>query len=243
MAFRAGYGAETAMNRVGKRSGDFMRNRVSSVTLLIVVLLTACASGPPAPAWQGEAKSSLELSLDAYLRGDARVANAAFDRGRREIARSGRLDLLARAELMRCAAAVASTVFEPCAGFERLRADADASDRTYADYLMGRVRPQDVNLLAPAHRSLAAPGLEGEPALVALRAIDDPLSRLVALGVLFQGGRATPSAIALAVDTASEQGWRRALLAWLKVQLAVLEQAGDETAAGRVRRRIEAVAP
>jgi hypothetical protein len=64
------------------------------------------------------------------------------------------------------------------------------------------------------------------------------LARLVAVGVLFQAGRASPPAIALAVDTASSQGWRRPLLAWLKVQLELAERAGDSEAAERLRRRI-----
>jgi hypothetical protein len=71
-----------------------------------------------------------------------------------------------------------------------------------------------------------------------LRAIDDPLSRLIATGVLFQQGRASPDAIALAVDTASAQGWRRPLLAWLGVQLALAEKAGDSAAAAALKRRI-----
>jgi hypothetical protein len=71
-----------------------------------------------------------------------------------------------------------------------------------------------------------------------LKAIDDPLSRLVAIGVLFQRGGASPEAIALAVDTASAQGWRRPLLAWLGVQLELAETAGDTAAAEQLRRRI-----
>ena len=228
------------MRRVARRSTRQLFARAPLAALLLL-LLAACASGPPTPAWKAEAKSSLDLSVDAYLRGDTRIAGAAFDRARREIASSGRLDLLARAELMRCAAAVASTVFEPCTGFERLRADADPAERAYADYLGGRVRSQDVSLLPSAHRSLAAAGLEGGAAVSALRAIDDPLTRLVGLGVLLHAGRASPEAIAVGVDTASEQGWRRALLAWLGVQLAVLERAGDEARARQVRRRIEVV--
>ena len=39
------------------------------------------------------------------------------------------LDLLARAELMRCAAHAASLQVEPCAGFEAVRADAAPPER------------------------------------------------------------------------------------------------------------------
>jgi primosomal protein N'' len=69
-------------------------------------------------------------------------------------------------------------------------------------------------------------------------AIKDPLSRLVAAGAVFRANRATPQVIAAAVDTASEQGWRRPLLAWLNVQALRAEKAGDTAEAARLRRRI-----
>jgi hypothetical protein len=69
----------------------------------------------------------------------------------------------------------------------------------------------------------------------------DPLSRLVAAGALFQSGRASPAVVAQAVDTASAQGWRRPLLAWLGVQARLAEQASDADGAARIRRRIQLV--
>ena len=74
-----------------------------------------------------------------------------------------------------------------------------------------------------------------------LRGIEDPLSRLVAIGVLFQAGRAEPTAIADAVETASAQGWRRPLLAWLNVQLALADKAADANESARLRGRIGVV--
>ncbi len=199
-------------------------------------LLGACASGPPVPDWQGNAKSALDRGTAAYLEGNTRVADVEFERARSEIARTGRVDLLARAELMRCAAQVASLVFEPCVGFEKLKPDAAAPERAYADYLAARVSPQDIALLPPQQRAVAA--ASGDAAAAALRGIEDPLSRMVAIGVLFQAGRASPAAIAIGVETASAQGWRRPLLAWLQVQLALAEKAGDTAEAERLRRRI-----
>jgi hypothetical protein len=142
---------------------------------------------------------------------------------------------------VRCAAQVASLVFEPCEAFERLRPDSAAPERAYADYLAGRVQPQDIALLPPQHHAVASATLGADNALGALRAIEDPLSRLVAIGVLFQAGHANPAVIALAADTASAQGWRRPLLAWLKVQLALAEKAGDTGGAAQLRRRIAVV--
>ncbi|MFN9477953.1 MAG: hypothetical protein ACK6C0_00415 [Betaproteobacteria bacterium] len=207
--------------------------------LLLAVLLAGCAAPPAAPDWQRNARGALDLALAAYLKGDGRVAAAEFDRARRELTRSGQRQAVAQAEVLRCAAAVASLVFEPCAGFEALRVDASAAQRAYAEYLAGRLDPAQAELLPLAQRALAAKRLEGEAATAALRAIDDPLARLVAAAVLVQTGRADAQAVALAVDTASAQGWRRPLLAWLKAQLALAEKADRTDEARSIRRRID----
>ena len=71
--------------------------------------------------------------------------------------------------------------------------------------------------------------------------IADPLSRLVAAGVLFQAGLARPAMLEVAVRTASDQAWSRPLLAWLQVQASLAEQTGEPQLAQRLRRRIELV--
>lgn len=202
--------------------------------LAIVALLAGCASHPPAPDWQGNAKSATERSVTAYLVGNPRVDAAELERARSEVRRTGRADLLARVELTHCAAQVASLVFGPCPGFDALRADAAAPERAYADYLRAKLAPTDAVLLPEAHRGVAANA-------AALGSVADPLSRLVAAGVLFEAGRADPRVIALGVETASAQGWRRPLLAWLGVQLKLAEQAGASDEAQRLRRRIALV--
>jgi hypothetical protein len=205
---------------------------------LSAAVFTGCAGGPPPPDWQANTKSAADAAVAAHLAGDNRGEALEFARARREVGRTGRPDLAARVELMRCAAHVASLAFGPCAGFEALRADAAPAERAYADYLAGRMpAPGERELLPPAQRMAAAGG--ATPA--ALQAIDDPLSRLVAIAVLFQAGQASPDVMALAVDTASAQGWRRPLLAWLKVQALRAQQAGDTEAVARLQRRMALV--
>jgi hypothetical protein len=206
----------------------------SFLSAALIALLSACASGPQPPDWQMNAKASLDRAVAAYLEGNVLVETQEFKRARDEIARTGRLDLLARVELVRCAGRVASLVLEDCAGFEKLRADAAPPERAYADFLAARLQPSDLPSLPPQYRAIASVGSDA-----ALQGIADPLSRLVAAGVLFRSRRATPATLALAVDTASAQGWRRPLLAWLGAQALRAEQAGDAQAAQRLRRRME----
>ena len=73
--------------------------------------------------------------------------------------------------------------------------------------------------------------------------IDDPLARLISAAVMLRQQHADPALVALAVDTASGQGWRRPLLAWLGVQRQLAEARGDTAEAARVQRRMELVAP
>ncbi len=211
------------------------------VLLAATALLAACSSAPLPPDWQLQARPALEGAVSALLQGDTAVAQREFERARGLLARTGQPGLLARGELMRCAARVASLDFAPCDGFERLRADAPAADQAYADHLAGRVlAPSAIELLPPAQRAAASAIARKSPA-PSLQSVDDPLSRLIAAALLFRAGQADPATIALAADTASAQGWRRPLLAWLEVQARLAERAGASDEAQRLRRRIAIV--
>lgn len=210
-----------------------MKTPLTSWLILVTLTLAACSSGPKVPDWQLEAKTAMERAVAAYLEGNSRVEALEFGRARSELSSTGRADLVARAELLRCASRIASLALEPCAGFEALRADAPAAERAYADYLAGQLQPKDIALL-PAQQRAAATGGD----VAAHKGITDPLSQLVAAAVMFRAGRASPAVLQQAVDTASSQGWRRPLLAWLGVQLQLAEKGGDSAQAAQLRRRI-----
>ena len=201
---------------------------------LWVLLLVACSNTPPIPDWQLNAKGAMERAQEAYLVGNTRVEAVEFTKARSEVASTGRADLLARLELARCALRVASLVFEDCVAFTPLAQDVGGAESAYAAYIAGRGQPEHAALLPEQHRAVLLAGTQ----IPDLKGVPDPLARLVAAGVLLQHGRADPATITLAITTASDQGWRRPLLAWLGVQAQRAEQAGDREAAERVRRRI-----
>lgn len=204
----------------------------------LLSLLAACASKPVAPDWQMNAHDSLARYVSSYLGGDDRVAAAEFARARADLQSTGQPALVARAELTRCAARLASLVMDPCDGFEPLRPDAPAAEQAYADFLAGRLAPTGAALLPPQYQRVST---AANASAADVRAIEDPLSRLVAAAALFRTGRASPDVLVLASDTASAQGWRRPLLAWLGVQAVRAEQAGATEEAQRLRRRMALV--
>jgi len=229
--------------RTGRRAGlpltPHPLARPASAALL-TLLLSACASSPPPPDWKINAHNLLASYGKHYLNGNTGLAERNFERARAEIARTGRLDLAARAELTRCAVRIAALETGPCQGFVALAAHAAAEDRTYARYLSGDWQGLDVGKLPPQYRALSQ--VKDDAGLVrSLEGIEDPLSRAIAAGVLFHAGRASPEVIAAATRTVSDQGWRRALLAWLEVQAKRAEAAGDAASLELIRQRIDLV--
>ncbi|MEO6292815.1 MAG: hypothetical protein ABIO88_09390 [Burkholderiaceae bacterium] len=215
-----------------------MKLLVSTLALTSALWLSGCASGPAAPAWEANARSALDTTVQNYLTGNARAEEQDYARAYKELAATGRADLLARAELTRCAARVASLVFDDCPAFKPLAADAGAEQRAYADYLAGRWQGLNGALLPKHHAAVQAS--PANPAV--LLQIQDPLSRLVAAGAMLQQGALRPEALAevaaIATATASEQAWRRPLLAWLGLQAKQAETRGDTAQANSLNRRI-----
>lgn len=201
---------------------------------IAVIALAGCGSRERVPEWQSGAQDSLEAFSDAYMRGNSTVAGAEFGRALADVSSTGKLALAARVHLVRCAAQVAALDFSPCEGYAPLAQDAEPAERAYEAYIGGRWQEVDASLLPQQHRPVVAGGR--------VATIEDPLARLVAAGAAMRAGRITPDDIAAAIDTASEQGWRRPLLAWLGVQLKRAEVAGDTSAAALIRRRIELAA-
>jgi hypothetical protein len=205
-----------------------MNRTVNAFVVALGLALAGCAAKPQPPRWQPDARSSLDGFVDAWLAGDTAASEAEFARARRATAATGRFDLVAQAELVRCAAHVAALDYD-CPGYTALANDATPAQRAYAAYLDGRWQGLDAALLPEQHRAVLASG--------GLAGVTDPLARLVAAGALLKAGRIRPDDIRAAVDTASDQGWRRPLLAWLGVQEGRAEAAGDAHALALIRRR------
>lgn len=209
------------------------------LVVALAVLVAACGNKPRQPDWLVNADGAQERFERAYLSGRDRVAASEFARLRQELTSTGNASLVARGELTRCAMQVASLEFEPCAGFERLRADAGEAERAYADFLAGTLAPESAKLLPAPYRAIGGGQASGE---AALKGLADPVSRVIAAGVLLRTGRADPGVLKIAADTASEQGWRRAVIAWLGAQALRAEKAGAAEEAQRLRRRMQLAA-
>jgi hypothetical protein len=210
-----------------------------------LAVLAGCGSQPPAPDWALTAEAAAQRASTAYLQGLQRVEGLQWQKARDAVASTGRTDLAARVELMRCAVQVASLEWDDCPAYQALQQDAAAAEQAYARYLNARPQAGDAGLLPkeqqPAARHIAAraaaPLTAGE--VQQMTGSGDPLPRLLAAAVLLRAGNASPELLQAGVDIASAQGWRRALMAWLLLQAKAAGRAGDEDSAAHIRRRLE----
>lgn len=207
--------------------------RLAALTGLL--LLAACGSNPPPPDWKENTQSALENFEKYYLQGRTALADLSFARARAEAARTGQAAWVARVELARCATRAAALEFDDCPAYARLQAGATPEEKSYAAFLAGDWQAVDAKALPAQYAPMLKSGATDLPKTA------DPLSRLIAAGVLFRSSRITPADITVAIDTASEQGWRRPLLAWLGIELKRAEAAGDQTAVSAIKQRIELV--
>lgn len=177
----------------------------------------------------------------AALQGQDRVAEHQWAAALAQARRTAMPEPIARVGLIRCAVQQASTLQQGCPDFESLAVHAPESDRAYARYLSGQTMASDVPLLPPAHRATATALLNGADAQVlaqTLQTIPDPLSRLVASSVVAHRTPALP-VVAVAVDTASSQGWQRPLLTWLTLQRRLANELGQTDLAAHAQQRLQ----
>ena len=121
----------------------------------VVLSLGACAGGQMPPEWQLQSHASLERFTQQYLEGSSQPAQRSFAEVKAAMASTGRPELAARAELVRCALGTAALDVDACVAYESARADATAEDRVYGDFVTGQMRGQDASKLPAQYRGVA----------------------------------------------------------------------------------------
>jgi hypothetical protein len=185
-----------------------------------------------------DAHDTLERFRVAYLQGNSRLADRYLTDARTALSSTARPELAVRVDVIRCALGTSSLDFDACAAARELTQWMDSEDRAYFEFLTGDWQRLESRLLPEQYRPLV-PFRDDISAHRLLTGIADPLSRLIAAGVLFKHGHLSPGGVALAVETASAQGFRRPLLAWLTVQEELASTASDPDLHRKVQARID----
>jgi hypothetical protein len=211
--------------------------------LLFPILLLAGCGAKPAPVWIAAGHKQLETFKQDFLTGrEPAITEIHFRKAVEEIKKGGDADLLGKAWLTRMALQVA--VREELEEGEYLKTEAAEmvpANRNFYRFLKGDAATVDVSLLPESYRPFWVTLRNGDAAKagVAVAAIEDPLSRLIASGLAVRHRLENDAILQIAVETASQNGWKRALLAWLEKLKSSHEAAGDAAKASAIQSRID----
>ena len=206
-----------------------------------LILMVGCAS-QPIPAWLDKGFADLERYKSYALIGEEKKTAVYFKRALEEISKSGDLDILARAYLTKCAIEMA--LLDEIHDGEYLKIEAVqpvAGTKAYHDFLVGSADSADLGRLPDPYRAVIKAYREGRQSDInrTVAGIDDPLSRLVAVGWLVRQKQYDEVLLKTAIETASARGWKKALLVYLKRLQSFYESRKDMGQADHVRKRIE----
>jgi hypothetical protein len=181
-------------------------------------LLVGCGSSKPVPEWTDASFNQLENYKKSYLSGKERIAEAYFDKAVEEIKSSGDLDILARAYLTKYAVQVA--VLEAFDDGEYLRIEAVepvSQNKNFYGFLKGAFDNVDENQLPQQYEGFLRAFKSGKKETIAreISKMDNSLSKLIAIGLLVKKNKDDEIDLQLAIDIASQNGWKKALLAYL----------------------------
>jgi hypothetical protein len=222
-----------------KRTKKTLRSML--LVMLLIILLMSCGGSQTIPDWSYVSFNQMEDFKKAYLEGKEGIADLHFQRAVAEIKKSGDLNLLAKAYLNRYAVQVALLESFRDDDFLKIQAaEPNGANGAFYAFLKGDFSQSDSNLLPPQYPRTVADILAARRDSIAedVRQIEDPLSRLVMTGVLVRHGYENAELLNGAVETASRQGWKKALLVYLERLQAFHLQRQEGEKADKIKQKI-----
>ncbi len=212
--------------------------------LLACFLLLAGCSAKAVPDWIKTSHNQLESFKKYYLQGRDHLAETSFFKAIEAIKSTGDLHLLQIAYLTRYA--VQRSVLEGFDDLEYLRLAAvepHSENVHFHAFLKGAFNRVDEQTLPQQYRSFLRACKNGKQVEIdnAIAAIEDPLSRLIASGLAVQKQLYHEKTLNTAIQAASEQGWKKALLVYLKKLRDFYASINEQKKADVTQQRIDLI--
>ena len=212
--------------------------------LLACFLLLAGCSTKAVPDWIKASHHQLESYKKHSLQGRDRLAEISFHKTVSEIKSGGDLRLLQIAYLTRYALQAAVLESFDDQDYRKLEAvEPHPENIHFHAFLLGAFDRVDEQFLPPQYRQFLRACKNGKQSDIdlAITVIEDPLSRLIASGLAVKKQLYREQTINTAIQTASEQGWKKALLVYLEKLRDFYGSGGDREKAGLTQQRIDLI--
>jgi len=212
------------------------------VFLLIFCFLFPGCGAKQIPEWKNDSFTHLENFKKSYLIGKGNITELYFNRAVDEISKSGDLDILARAYLIKYAVQIAALETFDDSEYRRIDALQSApQNRAFYLFLKGSFDTVDEHLLPNQYHSYLRAHRKGKTEDVTreILKIEDPLSKLIAIGLSVQKSMYDEVTLNAAIDTASYNGWKRVLLAYFNKLQSFYETHNDKERAAQIEQKIQ----
>jgi hypothetical protein len=211
---------------------------------LACFLLLAGCSTKAVPDWIKTSHNQLESYKKHFLQGRDRLAEISFQKTVSEIKSGGDLRLLQIAYLTRSALQAAVLESFDDQDYRKLEAvEPHPENIHFHAFLLGAFDRVDEQFLPPQYRQFLRACKNGKQSDIdlAITAIEDPLSRLITSGLAVQKQLYREQTINTAIQTASEQGWKKALLTYLKKLRDFYASTNEQKKADVTQQRIDLI--
>jgi hypothetical protein len=211
------------------------------ILLIIVISFSGCGGSKKTPGWVDNSYNQLENYKENYLSGKDRIAELQFNKAVDEIKKSGNLEILGRAYLTKYAVHVAVLeVFDEKEYLSIESLEAIPQNRTFYNFLKGSFDKVDESLLPKQYNEVLKVFRKGtfEDAAHEISKMEDPLPKLIAAGLLIQKNIRNEAVLKIAIDTAAQNGWKKALLAYLEKLALFYETKKESEKAAHITQKI-----
>jgi hypothetical protein len=215
-------------------------------TICLSLLIAGCGS-TQTPNWYLASSQQIERFEKNFLAGEQPpITELNFQNTVEEIKKSGDLDRLEKAWLTRTALQIAVLKVPDEGDYGKIAAvQPIPANSNYYIFLTGDAAKVNNDLLPKQYRQFHKALVDGD-IVKAGKAIasmeDNPVSRLIASGLAVRHHMESEEILKTAVETASINGWKMALLTWMERMAAFYELSGEAAKAAAVRQHIDLIA-
>lgn len=207
----------------------------------LLLMLVSCGAGH-IPSWKQNAATDMEGFVNSSFSGNESYAAKYFDKMLDDFRMTVDPDEIVKAYLIKCFVGFALLEYSDCSeAAEMLPLLKNEENKSYYNFVSGKT--QKIENIPEKYRDTAflTQKCDVKKANSELVSDKDPATILVKASMLVKSGCYNAETAETAVNAASGEGWKKAVLKYLALELAYSEKHGDIQKAALIKKRMELV--